>query len=159
MRRSWSSSGTETNLALAAFGLIALIVGVGAGYLMYTHPEGLNPDWPLGMALLAPALFALGGLHMIAAGLGQSRLSIGMLRAIVLGFLAIANWAAFFTTDIQCRATVSFLGIPIFGWHPSEMECRNSLRAIVAGIDVLIIASVGAFVWHRYRTSRKERLN
>lgn len=144
------------NRVQVAFGLFAVIVGVGVGYLMYTHPEGLNPEWPIGIALLAPALFVLGGLHVIAAGLDQPRLSIAMLRAIVFCFWAIANWAAFFTTHIQCRATVSFLGAEIVGWYPSEMECRNSLRILVAGIDLLVVLSVGVFAWHRYRTPRRE---
>jgi hypothetical protein len=144
------------NRALVAFGLVAVIVGVGSGYLMYTHPEGLNPAWPIWMALLAPALFVLGGLHVIAAGLHQPRLSDLMLRAIVVCFWAILNWAAFFTTHIQCLVTVSFLGAAIVGWHPSEMECRNSLRILVAGIDALVVISVGVFAWHRYRTARKE---
>ena len=59
------------NHAQIAFGVFTLIVGVGIGYLMYTHPEGLNPSWPMGMAMLVPALFALGGLHIIAAGLDR----------------------------------------------------------------------------------------
>jgi hypothetical protein len=144
------------NRALAAFGLFAVIVGVGVGYLMYTQPEGLNPEWPLGMAMLAPALFVLGGLHMIAAGLNQTRLSIAMLRAILVCFWAILNWAAFFTTHIQCAVTISFLGAALVGWQPSEEECRNSLRILVAGIDLLVVLSFGFVAWHRYRTPRRE---
>lgn len=144
------------NRALVAFGIVALIVGVGSGYLMYTHPEGLNPAWPIWMALLAPAVFALGGLHVIAAGLGQPRLSNAMLGAIVFCLWAIVNWAAFFTTHIQCRATISFLGAEIVERYPSELECRNSLRAIVAAIDALVVIAVGVSAWHRNRASRKE---
>jgi len=144
------------NRSLVAFGIVALIVGVGSGYLMYTHPEGLNPAWPLGMALLAPAVFVLGGLHMIAAGLNQPRLSSAMLGAIAFCLWAIVNWAAFFTTHFQCLATLSFLGVGIFDWQPSEMECRNSLRVIVAIVDALVVIAAGASVWHRYRAPRKE---
>ncbi|HKV10398.1 MAG TPA: hypothetical protein VJ725_19810 [Thermoanaerobaculia bacterium] len=156
LQRSWAISGIERNLPLAAFGLVTLIVGVVTGYFMYTHPEGLNPDWPLGMALIAPAVFVFGGLHMIAAGLGQPRLSILMLRAILLCFWAILNWAGFFSTHVQCRATVSFLGVAVFGWQPSETECLESLRALVASIDTAILIVVAAFLWQRYRASRKK---
>ena len=142
--------------AQIAFGIFTLIVGVGIGYFMVTYPEGLNPDWPLWMALVVPALFILGGVHIVADGLHQTRLSHLMIRAMVLCFGAIANWAAFFTTNVQCRATVSFLGIPLFSEQPSEVECRNSLRAIVAGIDLVVLATIGLFLWHRYRASRKE---
>ena len=144
------------NRALVAFGIVALIVGVGSGYLMYSHPEGLNPAWPIWMALLAPAVFALGGLHVIAAGLRQPRLSNAMLGAIAFCLWAIVHWGAFFTTHIQCLATVSFLGAEIVDWHPSEMECRNSLRAIVAVIDALVVIAAGVSAWHRYRAPRKE---
>jgi hypothetical protein len=139
-----------------AFGIFTLIVGVAIGYFMYAYPEGLNPDWPLGMALVVPALFILGGLHIIADALNQTRFSHIMVRGMILGFGAIANWAAFFTTGVQCLATVSFLGLPLFSWEPSEVECRNSLRAIIAGIDLVVIAVIGLFLWHRYRASREE---
>ena len=79
------------NRPLVAFGTVALIIGVGSGYFMYTQPEGLNPEWPIWMALLAPAVFTLGGLHMIAAGLDQPRLSIVMLRGILFCFWAIIH--------------------------------------------------------------------
>lgn len=144
------------NRALAASGVFTVIVGVGIGYFMYTQPEGLNPEWPLWMAMLVPALFVLGGLHMTAAGLDQPRLSIAMLRAILVCFFAILHWAAFFTTHIQCVATISFLGAAIVGWQPSEEECRNSLRLLVAGIDLLVVLSFGVFAWQRYRTARQE---
>lgn len=143
------------NRAQIAFGVFTLIVGVVVGYFMYAHPEGLNPAWPLGMALLAPAVFAFAGLHIIAAGLGQARLSSAMLVAIMVCLWAIVNWAAFFTTHIQCVATLSFLGAEIFDWYPSETECRNSLRVIVAVMDALVVIAVGVFAWQRNRVPRK----
>jgi hypothetical protein len=146
---------TAMNRAMVAFGLLAVIVGVGIGHLMYTHPEGLNPAWPLWMALLAPALFVLGGLHVIAAGLDQPRLSNAMIRAILVCFWAILHWAAFFTAHFQCRATLSFLGVEIGGWQLSETECRYSLRAFVAILDALVVLVIGAFVWHRYRAPER----
>lgn len=139
------------------FGILALIIGLGAGYFMYTQPEGLNPDWPIWMALLAPALFVLAGLHMIAAGLNRPRLADAMIRALLVCLLAVVHWAAFFTTH-QCVVTVSFLGAKVFDWYPSEEECRRSLQALVASIDTLIIMVVGAFLWHKHRASRKEPL-
>lgn len=144
----------DRDRALTAFGIIALIIGVGAGYLMYTQPEGLNPDWPMWMALLAPAVFALGGLHMIAVGLGQPRLSSAMFGALLVCLWAIVNWAAFFTTNVQCLATLSFLGLPIIEWQPGETECRNSLRAIVAALDILVVSAV-VFVTRSRSSSRR----
>lgn len=144
------------NRPMIAFGMLTLIVGVGIGYLMYTHPEGLNPAWPLGLALLAPAVFVLGGLHVIATGLNRPRLSSAMLLAVIVCLWAIIHWAAFFTPNIQCVATVSFLGAKIVDWYPSERECRNSLRVIVMVLDALVLIAAGAFVWQGNRASRKE---
>ena len=144
----------ERDRGMVVFGIFTLIVGLGAGYFMYAYPEGINPDWPMAMALLAPALFVMAGLHVLAAGLGQPRLADAMIRGIVLCLWTIINWAAFFTTQIQCVVTVSFLGVSIFGWQPSEEECRTSLRAMIAMIDVLIVMVVGAFAWQRYRARR-----
>lgn len=139
--------------AQIAFGIFTLIVGVGIGYLMFTHPAGLDHDWPLWMALFVPALFILGGVHIVADAMNQTRISHIMIRGMVLGFGAVVNWAAFFTTGGQCLATVSFLGISLLSWEPSEVECRNSLRAIVAGIDLVVIAVIGLYLWHRRRAS------
>ena len=140
--------------ALVAFGIVVLMIAAGTGYLMYTHPEGLNPAWPMWMAMLVPAAFALAGLHVIAAGLGQHRLSRAMLLAITFCLWAIVHWAAFFTPHIQCVATVSFLGAGIAEWYPSEAECRNSLRALLAAIDALVVIAVGVFAWQRHRAPR-----
>jgi hypothetical protein len=141
------------NRAQIAFGIFTVMVGVGIGYFMYTSPEGLNPQWPLGMALLAPAVFVLGGLHIIAASLNQLRFANAMLLAVVFGLFAIVHWAAFFTKNFQCVATISFLGAEVFEWYPSEMECRYSLRVIMAIVDALVVIVVGV-AWHRYRASR-----
>lgn len=127
------------NRAPILFGIFALLVGLGTGFLIYAFPEGLNPEWPLWMAMLVPVLMMLGGLHMIAAGLNCPRFSGIFLRALPLCFLAIANWAAFFTTHIHCVETISFLGFALFSWHPNEMECRNSLRLLMSCVDAAVV--------------------
>lgn len=144
------------NRDLILFGIVALIVGLGTGYLIYAYPEGLNPAWPIWMASLAPAVFALGGLHMVAGGLGYPRFSSVMLRAIAVCLCAIVNWAAFFTNHIQCLETVSFLGVAILDRYPSEMECRNGLRVIVACVDALIVLPSIAFAWRKLQNIRSE---
>lgn len=143
------------NRDLIIFGIVALIVGLGAGYLIFAHPEGLNPEWPIWMASLVPALFAIVGLHMVAGGLGLPRFSATMLKLIPVCLWAIVNWAAFFTTRFNCLVTVSFLGITIFNGPPSEMECRNSLRVIVACVDALIVLPSVAFTWRKLQKLQK----
>ena len=138
------------------FGALFLIVGVGVGYLMYSHPEGLNPEWPLGMALMAAAAFAFGGLHLIAVAQGYPRASGVMLQAILVVFLVVFNWAAFFTSHYQCLETVSFLGIGLVQWVPSEESCRNGMRVIVGTIDLIIVLGLVAFAKQRWLHSRSE---
>ena len=144
------------NRSVVAFGVFSVIVGVVSGYFMVKHPEGLNPEWPLGMALLAPAAFTLGGLHMIGTGLDRPRLASAMILATVFCLLAVANFAAFFTDHFQCRGTLSFLGVPVVRWYPSEAECRSSLRILMAGFDSFIAFLIGGSVWYRYRAPRRE---
>jgi hypothetical protein len=143
------------NRPLIPFGVVCLLVGLGAGYLMVTHPEGLNLHWPLGMALLAPAVFVLGGLHLIAAGLDRPRLANAMIGAIAIALWVIVNWAAFFTRGFQCRATVSFLGAQLLEWYPSEADCRNSLRVLIGLLDALVVVTIGAFWVSRRGSSRR----
>ncbi|MGH9443522.1 MAG: hypothetical protein ACRD16_14740 [Thermoanaerobaculia bacterium] len=77
------------------FGLVALGLGLSTGYLMVAHPEGLNGSWALGLALLVPALFALAGVFLLSSGLGYPRVAIVAIRAVLVGFFVVANWAAF----------------------------------------------------------------
>jgi len=144
------------NRDLILFGIVALIVGLGTGYLIFVHPEGLNREWPIWMASLAPASFLLGGLHMVTAGLGYPRLSTAMLQLIAVCLWVIVNWAAFFTTSIHCLETVSFLGITIFNRCPTEMECRDSLRMIIACVDALIALPFVAFAWRNLLKLQKK---
>ena len=142
------------NRGLCAFGVLAVVVGLGVAWGMVAYPEGLNPDWPLWMALVVPALFAFAGLHMIAESMGSTRLSGTLLRFVLLCFLAIGNWAAFGSTHVECARTISFMGFAVFGWQPTAAQCLNSLRMLVAGIDAIIVAVLLAFAWNRAGGSR-----
>lgn len=112
---------------LVHVGIVALIVGFGSGYLICAYPEGLNPAWPIWMAMLAPGAFIFGGMHMVAAGLGHPGVAPAAVRAVAVCLLAIANWAAFFSTHIQCMETVSFLGVVCF--RPVSERRRVSVGA------------------------------
>ncbi len=138
--------------AALLLGVVFLILGLGTGWLMISHPQGLNPSWPLGMALFALAAFTLCGLHLVAQGLGWSRLSGAMLKAIMICFLAIANWVAFFLARVPCVQTASLFGVPILRRYPSEAECRGSLREIVACVDAAVVLFFVALAWHRRRS-------
>lgn len=144
------------NRAPIFFGIFVLFIGLGTGFLLYSFPEGLNPEWPLGMAMLVPVVIMLAGLHSIAAGLNHPVLSIALLRVLPLCFLAIANWAAFFTTHFHCVETISFLGFAIFSWHPNEVECRNSLRVIMACVDAAVVFLYIAPTWHKWKSVRNK---
>jgi hypothetical protein len=137
-------------------GIVFLAVGLGVGYLMISQPQGLNPSWPLGAAMLVPAVFAAGGLHMVASGLGFAGVSAAMLKVIMVCFWAIANWAAFFSARVPCRQTASFFGVPLLARIPSEAECRDSLRVIVGSLDAIVAAFLIAIVWRRLRSRRAE---
>lgn len=90
------------NRASIFFGIFVLLIGLGTVFLLYSFPEGLNPEWPLWMAMFVPVLIMLGGLLIIAVELDHPLFSSFMLRVLPLCFLAIANWATFFTTHIHC---------------------------------------------------------
>jgi len=137
-------------------GIVLLLLGLGIGALMLLMPEGLNPNWPMGMALLAPGAFVLAGLHMVGSGLGYPRFSGVMLALIAVALWVIVNWAAFFTTQHGCVATVSFGGVSIFGWRPSEEDCRMSLQMLVGSFDGLLIVLILVAAWRRLRRPRDD---
>jgi hypothetical protein len=139
---------------LVVFGLISLVVGLASGCLIYTHPEGLNPEWPMGMALLAVSVFAFAGLHMIAVGLGYPRVSGIIVQVLLVAFFGVFNWAAFFTTHIQCIDSLSFLGIELLRHIPSEESCSNGLKVIVGTIDLLIFLGFVVYAKQRWQRSR-----
>ncbi len=143
-------------IGLTLFGFLFLIVGLGVGYMMYTQPEGLNPEWPLWLAMTAPVVFAFGGLHLLATGLGFPRLSIVMIQAVLIAFFGIFNWVAFFTAHIQCTESVSFLAIEFVRNIPSEEACRNGMRLIVGSIDLIVFLGLLAFAKQKFKQSRNE---
>jgi hypothetical protein len=144
------------NFAMILFGIVFLIAGLGIGYMMYTYPEGLNPEWPLWLAMFAPAAFAFGGLHMIGAGLGYPRFAIAMIQIILVCFWVVFNWAAFFTHHIQCVDVVSFLGVEILRRYPSEEDCRIGVQIIVGTLDALFLLPLIPFVRRRMQRSLSE---
>ena len=140
------------------FGVVALVLGLGVGALMLATPEGLNPNWPMGMALLAPTAFVLAGLHMVASGLGYLRFSGAMLTLIVFVMWGIVNWATFFTTQHGCVARLSVAGIALFGWTPSEADCRAALQMLVASLDGLLVVLILVVAWRKFQRSRGKSL-
>ncbi len=131
------------------FGIVSIAVGIGVGFLMYAFPEGLHRNWPIWMAMLAPASFVLAGLHLIAPGLGSYRFLRVTTSLLVLCLLVVANWAALFSTDMKCSGTLSFLGVGILTSTLSNDECRDSLRVIMAGVDALVILPFMVFAWRK----------
>ena|SRR5450631_1543940 len=146
----------QEKIGLTFFGFLFVVVGLGVGYMMYMQPEGLNPEWPLWLAMMAPAVFAFGGLFLMARALGFPSLSMMMLRVILLGFFGIFNWAAFFTTHYRCTETVSLLGIELLSYIPSEESCRNGTKVIVGTMDLLIFLGFVAYAKQRWQRSRGE---
>ncbi|PWT86327.1 MAG: hypothetical protein C5B56_12640 [Proteobacteria bacterium] len=135
--------------AVIPLGIVAVLVGLGSGFAMVEYPAGLNPGWPIWIALIVPIVFVLGGLHIIANGLGYPKFSGAMLTVVALCLLAIVNWAAFFTNHIQCREAISFLGAAILERYPSEVECRDNLRIIMVCIDTVVLLPLLAFAWRK----------
>src|SRR5262245_24346574 len=144
------------NRPLFLFGAATLAVGLGIGYLMLAHPEGLNPSWPLGMALLAPAAFILAGVHLVSTGLGFSRLALAAIRGVIVCLVAVANWAAWFSARIHCLETISLFGVALLRRQPSEDECRAQLRLLIGGLDALILLVVAFSVWNSRQSSPDE---
>ena len=133
------------------FGVVTLTIGIVTGCLMYAHPEGLNPEWPLWMALVAPVVFAAGGLLLLSGGLGFPRFTAAMLSALVICLMLIANWAAFFTTGFEAVMTISFLGVPLAEKYLSETAGQTSLRLIMAAVDALTVLFLAALAYGKAR--------
>jgi hypothetical protein len=123
---------------------------------MFAFPEGISPTYPIWIALLAPLSFAFGGLLIIAHALGYSRFSALATKALALCLLVIVNWAAFFASHIRCREAISFLGVAILERYPSEAECRESLRLIMACMDSVVLVALLVFVWRRFASGHSD---
>jgi hypothetical protein len=144
------------NLIRIMMGLISTAVGMGVGWLMYAHPEGLNPSWPLWMAEFAPGAFVLAGVFLVVTGAGLTRLGTAVLRILLLCMLLIFNFTAFFTTPDQCTDTVSFLGVALLTRHPSPENCKISMELIVGTIDLVIVLVFIAFLRLKSQRARSE---
>jgi hypothetical protein len=135
-------------------GVAFLIAGIGVGYMMFLQPEGLNPEWGLWAAELAPAMFALAGIYLISDALGYSRFALRLLQALLVCMLLLLHWIAYFVTDAKCTATFSFLGLSVLTEQLDTVVCRTLLLVAVAVIDVIAIALPALFAWRRWRSSR-----
>lgn len=135
-------------------GVAVLLFGAGLGYLIYSHPEGLNPDWPRGVALIAPAGIAMGGLLMIGNAIQCPTLFRWAFLATLACFLGMANWAALFDTRTECVVTISFFGADLANWQPTAEQCQKQLRAIMAGVDLVVLGVFLASVWYRLKKSQ-----
>jgi hypothetical protein len=138
-----------------ALGIFAILVGLAIGYAMLAYPENLNPAYPRWVALLAPAAFVSGGLLACAHAAGRPGLVAMAFRILALCLLAIVNWGAVFSNHIHCRETVSFLGLALLDRYPSEVDCRDSLRVLVIGIDAAVLLVTAAFVGRKWMSTRR----
>ena len=138
------------------FGVLAILVGLGIGYLMLAFPEGVSPSYPIWVALLAPFAFVLGGSLIFAHAMGYPSFFALTVKAFALCLLAIVNWAAFFSGHIKCRVVVSFLGVAILQRYPSEVECQESLRIVIGCMDALVLVAVLVFAWRKFAGGQRE---
>jgi hypothetical protein len=136
------------------FGIIAILVGLGVGYLMLAFPENTNPNYPAWVALLAPLVFVLGGILACAHALGAIRVVGFAFAALALCLLALVNWGAFFSDSVRCRQSVSFLGVELFARYPSEADCQAGLRLIMMYVDAIVLVVLALAAWHKRKSSR-----
>ena len=126
---------------------------------MLAFPEGINPAYPVWIALLAPLAFVFGGMLVCAHALGRPAFVAVTFTALALCLLVIVNWGAFFSSHIQCRETLSFLGLAILERYPSEVECQTNLRIIMACLDAVVIVLLAVVVWRRVANRHRESTN
>jgi hypothetical protein len=143
----------NVNVPQIVMGLIFTAVGMGVAWLMYSHPEGVNPSWPLWMAELAPGVFVLAGMFLVVSAAGFTRLGFALLRILLLCMLVIFNFAVFFTSPDQCSETVSFLGIALFTRHPSPESCSIGAELIVGTLDLVIVLAFIAYLRQKNKPS------
>ena len=132
-----------------AIGIVAILVGLAIGSLMIASPQNINPAYPIWIAFLAPLACVFGGLLVCAHALGRPIFIPIMFIGLALCLLVVVNWAAFFTSHIQCRETLSFLGLAILERYPSEVECRASLRIVMACLDAAVLVPVAVLGWRK----------
>jgi len=130
-----------------AIGVVAVLVGLALGSLMLASPQGINPAYPIWIAMLAPLAFVCGGLLICAHALGQPVFVAITFRALAFCLLVIVNWGAFFSDHIHCREALSFLGVAILERYPSEVECQSSLRIIMGCLDAAVLVFLTVLVW------------
>jgi hypothetical protein len=139
-----------------AIGILAIVIGLAVGYAMIAFPEGTNPAYPIWIALLAPLAFILGGVLICAHTLGRFSMVAIAFGALAFCLLAIVTWGAFSSSHIQCRETLSFLGLRILERYPNELECRAGLRVIMACLDAGVLVVLAVSAWHRWAGGRRE---
>ena len=121
---------------------------------MYLEPEGLNSVWGLWAAALFPAGFVLGGAFLIADAFGSSRFAIRILQILLVGFVVLLHWIAYFARGGECSASVAILGVPLLGWRPDLRACEFTVLVIVMALDASAIALATRYGWRWWRNRR-----
>jgi hypothetical protein len=143
-------------VASIAMGIVSIIIGLASGYFLLVSPENINPEYPIWIAFLAPLVFLFGGLLIFAHAFNHPTFNKIMLSALALCLLVIVNWAAFFTSHIQGRVTISFFDIPILEQYLSEVESRANLHIIMACLDAVVLVVLIGFGWRRLASRDRE---
>jgi hypothetical protein len=136
---------------LTFMGVAMLCAGAGIAWLFYAHPEGFHEGWTIWVAWIVPALFVLAGLHLLGTALNYPGIAMMTLRIIPIALLLLINWAVFFTPNVQCVETISFLGFTVLQRYPSNEECRLGVMIIVGTIDAAIVIPTLVYALRKWR--------
>lgn len=141
-------------LALPLLAMGAFIVGIGLGWVP-CEPNGLlAPPW---VVVVCGAVFASGGVGVLATALGHGRRVTPVVSALVLaGLMLVCHWIAFAGGERRFTSTSYHAGFELQRSVVDERTGRTAFAFAAVSVDVLLLM-VAARAW-RARTRPADEL-
>lgn len=130
-------------LALLLLGMGAFIAGIGLGWVP-CDPRSLHaPRW---VVVVCGAVFACGGIGVLAAALGVGRAVTPLVAAVVLvGLALVLHWIAFADGERRFTATTYVSGFELERHAVDERTGRTAFAFAAIALDLLLL--VAATAW------------
>jgi hypothetical protein len=135
--RSAPMSPAGALFALLLLGMGAFIAGIGLGWVP-CDPESLHaPRW---VVVVCGAVFACGGVGVLATALGFGRALAPAIAALVLvGLALVCHWIAFAAGEREFTATRFVSGLDAERYAVDERTGRTAFAFAAVSFDMLLV--------------------
>lgn len=135
-------------LAVLLLAMGAFVAGIGLGWVPSEPGSVHAPRW---VVVVCGAMFACGGIGVLANALGRGRVVAPLLgAAVLLGLALVCHWAAFAEGERRFTATTYVGALEVERRAVDERTGRTAFAVAAVSLDLLLLL-VAARAWRTRR--------